>query len=44
MEVVIAAMIAPVSSKLHSFSVMAARMTSACHSKGSDRYRVHSRQ
>jgi len=33
-EVVCAATIAPVSSKEHSFSVMAARIVSLCHSYG----------
>ncbi len=34
MLVVIAAMIAPVSSYMQSFSVIAARMTASCHSSG----------
>ncbi|MOA02163.1 hypothetical protein D3C78_1216020 [compost metagenome] len=43
-EVVTAAMIAPVSSKLHSLRVMAARITTSCHSKGMARARTHSLQ
>ena len=37
MEVVIAAMIAPLSSYWHSFSVIALRITASCHSRGMDR-------
>jgi hypothetical protein len=43
-EVVIAATIAPVSSKLQSLSVMAARITGSCHSNGTDRRIVRARQ
>jgi len=39
MLVVIAAMIAPVSSYMHNFSVIAARMTASCHSSGTARAR-----
>ena len=44
MLVVSAAMIAPVSSKVQSLSVIAERITASCHSSGSDRRRTHSRQ
>jgi hypothetical protein len=37
MEVVIAAMIAPLSSYWHSFRVIALRITASCHSSGMDR-------
>jgi len=37
MEVVIAAMIAPLSSYWHSLSVIALRITASCHSSGIDR-------
>ena len=40
---VIAASTAPVSSKLQSWSVMAARITASCHSKGTARWRTNSR-
>ena len=40
----VAAMIAPVSSKVQSFSVIAARMTASCHSGGMASRRVHCRQ
>ncbi|MNC40750.1 hypothetical protein D3C75_894810 [compost metagenome] len=43
-EVVTAAMTAPVSSKLQSLRVMAARITTSCHSKGIARARTHSYQ
>ena len=41
---VIAATIAPVPSYWHSFSVIAARITASCHSKGIDRERDHAVQ
>ena len=44
MLVVIAATIAPVSSNVQSFSVMAARSTASCHSGGIASRRVHWRQ
>ena len=44
MEVVSEATIAPVSSKLHSFRVIAARITASCQSNGIDSARTHSRQ
>jgi hypothetical protein len=43
-ELVIAAMMAPVSSYEHSLSVMAARITASCHSKGTARPRTQSCQ
>jgi hypothetical protein len=43
-EVVCAAMTAPVSSKLLSLSVMAARMIASCQSTEIDRRRTHSTQ
>ncbi|MCY1375648.1 hypothetical protein D9M69_630780 [compost metagenome] len=43
-ELVTAAMIAPVSSKLHSLRVIAARITTSCHSKGIASARTHSCQ
>ena len=44
MLVVIAAMMAPVSSNSDIFSVIAARITASCHSSGSDRARDQLRQ
>ena len=43
-EVVSAATMAPVSSKLQSLSVMAARITASCQSNGIDSARTQSRQ
>jgi hypothetical protein len=43
MDVVSAATMAPVSSYCQSFSVMAARITTSCHSSGTERVRTHPR-
>jgi hypothetical protein len=44
MLVVMAAMMAPVSSNSQSLKVMAARITASCHSNGSASARTHRRQ